>query len=147
MRIVVASDHRGFDLKSRVVRYLQELGHEVGDEGPHEMKMVDYPDYARLVGVKVSAGEADRGVLICGTGIGMAIAANKFARVRAATCHDELTAEIGRRHNDVNVLCLSGDMFGQRPIEGILRKWLETPFEGGRHQRRLEKIGQSEQAS
>jgi ribose 5-phosphate isomerase B len=101
---------------------------------------VDYTDFAEVVSRKVSRGEAERGILICGTGIGMAITANKFPGVRAATAHDVLTAEMCRRHNDVNVLCLSGDMLGERPIDDMISIWINTPFEGGRHARRLDKI-------
>ena len=101
---------------------------------------VDYPDIAARVSRKVSQGEADRGILICGTGLGMCIAANKFPGVRAAPCHDDLTAEMSRRHNDSNVLCLSADLLGERLIDRMIELWLTTPFEGGRHARRVEKI-------
>jgi ribose 5-phosphate isomerase B len=101
---------------------------------------VDYPDIAAEVAGKVSSGTVDRGILLCCTGVGMAIAANKLAGVRAATCHDEVTAEMSRRHNDLNVLCLSAEMIGQELQEKMLRTWLETPFEGGRHQARVQKI-------
>ncbi len=144
MKVAVGSDHRGFHLKNRILETLQELGHHVADVGACDSQRVDYTDFAHVVGEQVSNGIVDRGILICGTGIGMAITANKFPRVRAATCHDELTAEMCRRHNDVNVLCLSGDMLGERPIDGIIEVWLNTDFEGGRHARRLEKIAQIE---
>jgi ribose 5-phosphate isomerase B len=123
---------------------LRQLGHEVTDVGAQGTESVDYPDIASTVSGKVSRGEVDRGILVCGTGIGMSIAANKFRGVRAATCHDEVTAEISRRHNDVNVLCLSGDMLGERPIDTLVRVWLEAEFEGGRHARRLQKISEFE---
>lgn len=145
MKISIGSDHRGLHLKGKLIPLLEDLGHEVADVGTHDGKSVDYPDYAARVAGDVSRGESDRGILICGTGIGMSIAANKFPHVRAATVHDELEAEMCRRHNDVNVLCLSGDMLGERPIDGMIRLWLNTEFEGGRHQRRLEKIQQFEQ--
>jgi ribose 5-phosphate isomerase B len=119
---------------------LREAGHEVEDAGTCESQQVDYTDFAEVVSRKVSRGEAERGILICGTGIGMAITANKFPGVRAATAHDVLTAEMCRRHNDVNVLCLSGDMLGERPIDDMISIWINTPFEGGRHARRLDKI-------
>lgn len=144
MKIAIGNDHRGFNLKAKLIPILQEMGHQVEDVGTLEAKSVDYPDFATLVAKKVSAGEVHRGVLICGTGIGMSIAANKFPGVRAATVHDELEAEMCRRHNNVNVLCLSGDMLGERPIEGMIRIWLNTEFEGGRHQRRLDKIQELE---
>jgi ribose 5-phosphate isomerase B len=140
MKIALGCDHRGYQLKGRLEKSLREAGHEVIDLGTNDAERVDYTDYAEAVSQKVCNGEADRGVLICGTGIGMAIAANKFPGVRAATVHDELTAEMCRRHNDVNVLCLSGDMLGQRPIDTMVDIWLKTPFEGGRHARRVDKI-------
>ena len=110
MKIAIASDHRGYHLKEKVISLLKAKGHEVVDDGPATDESVDYPDFAALVASKVSSGAVDRGILICGTGIGMAIAANKFPRVRAAACVDEVTAELSRRHNDLNVLCLSGDL-------------------------------------
>jgi ribose 5-phosphate isomerase B len=140
MRVALGSDHRGYQLKGRVANLLEELGHEVLDVGTDDGQQVDYTDYAEAVSRKVAGGEVDRGVLICGTGIGMAIAANKFPGVRAATIHDELSAEMCRRHNDVNVICLSGDMLSERPIDTMIDIWLKTPFEGGRHARRVEKI-------
>ena len=145
MKIAIASDHRGFHLKERVISLLKAKGHEVLDDGPSSEASVDYPDFAALVAKKVSSGEAERGILICGTGIGMAIAANKFAGVRAAACVDEVTAELSRRHNDLNVLCLSGDLLSSRITERVVEVWLDTAFEGGRHERRVEKIRQLEQ--
>jgi ribose 5-phosphate isomerase B len=109
MRIAIASDHRGVHIKAKLVQLLSAAGHQVEDYGTHGDQSVDYPDYAALVSQAVASSAADRGILICGTGIGMAIAANKFPGVRAATCYDEVMAEICRRHNDVNVLCLPGD--------------------------------------
>ncbi|MCA9149094.1 MAG: ribose 5-phosphate isomerase B [Planctomycetales bacterium] len=144
MRIAVGSDHRGYQLKGRLDQMLAGLGHDVVDVGTCDGERVDYTDFAEAVARKVASGEADRGILICGTGIGMAITANKFPGVRAATAHDELTAEMCRRHNDVNVLCLSGDMLAERPIDNMINVWLQTEFEGGRHARRVEKIRQLE---
>ena len=140
MKIALGSDHRGYQLKGRLVSRLKELGHSVTDAGTYDCQQVDYTDYAEAVSTQVASGEVDRGILICGTGIGMAIAANKFPGVRAATIHDELSAEMCRRHNDVNVICLSGDMLGERPIDAMIEIWLRTEFEGGRHARRVEKI-------
>mgnify|MGYP001827819201 CR=1 FL=1 len=140
MKIAIGCDHRGFRLKQRLAKLLQEMGHEVIDLGPQDGERADYTDYAELVSQRVADHDVDRGILICGTGIGMAITANKFPGVRAATAHDELTAEMCRRHNDVNVLCLSGDMLGERPIDTMINTWLRTDFEGGRHARRLDKI-------
>ncbi len=144
MRIAVGSDHRGFQVKQRLIKLLAEWGHEVRDEGTHNSDSVDYPDIAGAVGSQVAQGDVQRGILICGTGIGMAIAANKFQGVRAATCHDEMTAEMCRRHNDVNVLCLSGDLLGERNIDSLVEIWLNTDFEGGRHARRVQKISEFE---
>ena len=144
MRIAIGSDHRGFNVKSKLVELLQQLGHQVEDVGTHSGESVDYPDFAAAVAQGVSCGDNDRGILICGTGIGMAITANKFPGVRAAMCQDELTAEVSRRHNDANVLCLSGDLLGERNLDGLVQVWLETEFEGGRHARRLEKISDLE---
>src|SRR4029079_3265645 len=144
MKVAIASDHRGFHLKERVIAQLKAQGHEVIDDGPSSDASVDYPDFAALVAKKISAGQADRGILICGTGIGMAIAANKFKGVRAAACVDEVTAELSRRHNDLNVLCLSGDLLSSRSTERLVEIWMKTDFEGGRHERRVEKIRQLE---
>lgn len=144
MRIAIGSDHRGFQLKEQIIGMLRSKGHEVLDEGTCGAESVDYPDFAVLVAKKVSQGVAERGVLICGTGIGMAITANKFSGVRAAPCNDEVTAEISRRHNNLNVLCLSADMLSPRTVERMVEVWLATPFEGGRHERRVEKIQQLE---
>ncbi|OHB81072.1 MAG: ribose 5-phosphate isomerase B [Planctomycetes bacterium RBG_16_64_10] len=140
MRISIGSDHRGFRLKDRLITLLKAQGHDVTDEGTHNADSVDYPDYAARVAQRVGRQEADRGILVCGTGIGMTIAANKFAGVRAAPCYDELTAELSRRHNDVNVLCLSADMLSHRLVDRLVETWLKTDFEGGRHARRVKKI-------
>ena len=144
MRIAIGSDHRGYHLKEKLANILTTKGHQVSNEGTSVTEAVDYPDFAAIVAKKVSDGVVDRGILICGTGIGMAITANKFPRVRAAACTDEVTAEISRRHNDLNVLCLSADMLSPRNVERMVELWLETEFEGGRHLRRVEKIQQIE---
>jgi len=140
MRIAVGSDHRGYAVKVKILELLKRLGQEAIDAGTYDTASVDYPDIAAIVAHKVSAGEVERGILICGTGIGMCIAANKILGVRAAPCHDDLTAEMSRRHNDLNVLCLSADMLGEKLIDRMIEIWLKTPFEGGRHARRVEKI-------
>ena len=140
MRVALGSDHRGYSIKARIAQELASKGLEVIDCGTTSDVAVDYPDFAVLVAKLVSQGEVDRGVLICGTGIGMAITANKFPGIRAATCADEITAEMCRRHNDVNILCLPGDLLGDRPIGDLIRIWIETPFDGGRHERRVKKI-------
>ena len=140
MKIAVASDHRGFEVKGKILSVVRDLGHEAVDLGPEVAESVDYPDFAAKVAGAVSDGKVDRGILICGTGIGMAIAANKFHGVRAASCHDDLTAEMSRRHNDANVLCLSADLLGDRLVNRMVEIWLNTEFEGGRHARRVDKI-------
>jgi ribose 5-phosphate isomerase B len=145
MRIAIGTDHRGYAIRSKVIELVERLGHEVEDMGTFGPDAVDYPDIASAVSQKVSRGEVDRAILVCGTGLGMCIAANKFHGVRAAPCHDDLTAEMSRRHNDANVLCLSADLLGERLIDRMVELWLSTAFEGGRHARRVEKIQQLEQ--
>jgi ribose 5-phosphate isomerase B len=145
MRIAIGTDHRGFSIRSMVIELAQRLGHEVEDMGTHSEEAVDYPDIASAVAGKVSRSEVDRGILVCGTGLGMCIAANKFPGVRAAPCHDDLTAELSRRHNDLNVLCLSGDMLGERLVDHLVEIWLKTEFAGERHKRRVRKIYEMEQ--
>jgi ribose 5-phosphate isomerase B len=145
MRVAIGSDHRGVEVRKKIHELLARLGHQVDDEGTFSCESVDYPDIAAAVARKVSQSQADRGILICGTGIGMAIAANKLPGVRAAPVHDDLTAEMSRRHNDTNVLCLSADMLGERLIDRMVETWLKTEFEGGRHARRVDKIRALEQ--
>ena len=141
MRISIGADHRGHALKQRLVPWLRSLGHEVADEGATSADSTDYPDYAAKVAHKVSAGQADRGVLVCATGVGMCITANKVHGVRATTVPDEEVAQLSRQHNDVNVACLSGDRLDESSAQRVLQTWLTTPFEGGeRHIRRIEKI-------
>jgi ribose 5-phosphate isomerase B len=144
MKIAVASDHRGYAVKGKILALIAELGHQAVDMGTDSSESVDYPDFGAKVARAVSAKEVDRGILICGTGIGMCIIANKYPGVRACTCHDDLTAEMSRRHNDANVLCLSADLLGDRLVNRMVEIWLKTEFEGGRHARRVEKIGQLE---
>lgn len=145
MKIAIGSDHRGFEAKERVKSLLTELGMEVIDHGARSRDSCDYPDLAILVARDVAEDRAQRGVLICGTGLGMSITANKVPGVRAALCHDELTAQFSRRHNDANVLCLAGDLVGDALIRRMVQVWLQTDFEGGRHARRLSKISDFEQ--
>ena len=140
MKIAIASDHRGVKIKNRLVQSLQASGYEMLDQGTESDQPVDYPDYARVVAEKVSRGDAELGILICGTGIGMSIAANKFDGVRAASCYDEVMVEMSRRHNNVNVLCLPADLIGDRPVDDLVKMWLKTEFDGGRHLQRIEKI-------
>lgn len=144
MKIAIGSDHRGFEAKERIVSLLQELGHEVADRGAKSRQSCDYPEYAIAVGEDVSQGRADLGILLCGSGLGVSITANKVCGVRAALCHDELTAQMSRRHNDANVLCLPADLVGEALIRSMIRVWLQTDFEGGRHGRRVGQIGEYE---
>ncbi len=144
MKIAVGSDHRGFETKLKVINALRQWDHQVEDLGAFTHDSCDYPDFAFKVAQLVGEGKVDRGVLICGTGIGMCIAANKIPGVRAALCHDSITVEMSRRHNDANILCLSADLLGEELIERMLKIWVETAFEGGRHQRRVEKIARWE---
>ncbi len=138
--ILIASDHAGFALKHHVIKFLTGLGHEVRDLGVDSERSVDYPDFAHRLALAVSAGEAERGILICGTGLGMSMAANRHPGIRAALCHDAYTAEMARRHNDANVLCMGGRTTGPAVAEQMTAIFLATPFEGGRHQRRVGKI-------
>ena len=140
MKIAIGSDHRGFEIKQKLVELVRGLGHDVADAGPPDTQSVDYPDYAFQVAEMVATQSAQRGVLICGTGIGMSIAANKVPGIRAALCLDPVTAGISRRHNDANVLCLGGDLITADQAVRILRVWIKTEFDGGRHSRRLQKI-------
>lgn len=140
MRVAFASDHAGVDLKTLLITHAREQGYEVTDLGPNDVQAVDYPDYAHRLAHSIVSGEAERGVLICGTGIGMCITANRHHGVRAALCHDAFTAEVARRHNDANVLCLGGRTTGVAVALQIMEIFLRTPFDGGRHARRVEKI-------
>lgn len=140
MIIALGADHRGCDVSKHVAAKLQQAGHEVRIPIELQEDSVDYPDYAAAVGKLVGSGEAGRGVLICGSGIGMSIAANKVKGVRAALVSDELGARMSRAHNDANVLCVSADLLSAPDINQIVKVWLEEEFEGGRHQRRVDKI-------
>lgn len=144
MKIAVASDHAGYELKQAVVDLLEEQGHEALDLGTDSDSSVDYPDYAIEVATRVAGGEADRGVLICGTGLGMCITANKVAGVRAVGPCDTEQAEMSRRHNDANVLCLGQRSLAMPAALEIATVWLQTPFDGGRHSRRLDIIAELE---
>ncbi|MDX9835143.1 MAG: ribose 5-phosphate isomerase B, partial [Desulfobulbus sp.] len=136
MKIAVGSDHGGYALKQEVVRYLAGGGHEVNDVGVVSEDSVDYPDFAERVCVEVEEGRSTRGILICGTGIGMSMAANRHRQIRAALCHEAFTARMSRTHNDANVLCLGGRVLGPSLALDIVQVWLETEFAGGRHLRR-----------
>lgn len=140
MKIAIGSDHRGFEAKERIKALLHELGASIVDHGTNSRDACDYPDLALAVARQVASGEADRGILLCGSGVGMSITANKVRGIRAALCHDDLTVQLSRRHNDANVLCMPADLVGDALMKSMVRTWLETDFEGGRHARRVGKI-------
>ena len=142
--IIIGADHAGFALKEGLKGFLKEKGWEVLDAGTYSSDAVDYPDFARPVAENISSGRIVRGVLVCGSGVGMSIAANRFPGVRAALCLDEETARLSRRHNDSNILILAGRKTDLHAAEGIVGAWLETEFEAGRHQARLGKITEIE---
>jgi len=139
-KIAIASDHAGRELKEDLKEFLVSLGVEVTDMGVNDDKSVDYPDYGIPLSEKVSKGEIPRGVLVCGTGIGMSILANKFRNVRAALVSDVFSARMAKEHNDANILVIGGRISGKGIAREMLKVWLETKFEGGRHQKRLDKI-------
>lgn len=140
MKVIIASDHGGFNLKSAVVKNLKNNGIDVTDFGPDNTDSVDYPDYAKPVAEKVAGGEYDRGILICGTGIGMSIAANKVKGIRCALVHDTFSAHATREHNNSNMLAMGERVIGQGLAEDIVNIWLNTEYEGGRHETRICKI-------
>ena len=144
MKVIIASDHAGLELRRELVSALQALGVEVDDVGPTTNASVDYPDFARTVCKAVAAGHYPYGVLVCGTGIGMSITANKYRGIRAALCTSEFEARMTRAHNDANVLCLGQRVIGAGLARSIVEAFLATPFEGGRHQKRLDKIREAE---
>jgi ribose 5-phosphate isomerase B len=145
MKIAIGNDHRGVTHKQRIAEILRGAGHEVLDLGATTSAPgVDYPDYAIPVAEAVTEHNAERGILICATGHGMCIAANKVRGIRAVNCRDVLDAEMSRLHNDANVMCLAADLLGEELMERMIKKWLETPFEEGRHKRRLEKVAKYE---
>ncbi len=145
MKIAIGSDHRGYLLKEQIEQTLTDGGHEIRDVGAHSEKSVDYPDLARVVSDLVGQGEYERGILVCGSGIGMSIAANKRRGVRAALCTSLALAELSRRHNDSNVLCLGSQNQSAVDALQMVDVWLKTEFEGGRHSARLEKIRKMEE--
>ena len=139
-KLAIASDHAGVELKEEIKKLLPELGYHFDDFGADGFESVDYPDYAKAVAEKVSSGEYEKGILFCGSGVGMAIVANKFPHVRAVQANDIYTAVMSRKHNDTNILALAGRVTGKELSKEIVKAWLETPFEGGRHEKRLIKI-------
>lgn len=142
MKIAIASDHAGYRLKSVIINHFRE--HDFNDVGTHSEDSCDYPDYAKLAGEEVVSGRAEAGIVICGTGVGISIAANKVKGIRAALCFNEFMAEMSRRHNNANVLALGSRVIGEDLALRITEVWLKTGFDGGRHERRVEKIGKIE---
>ncbi len=140
MKIAIGSDHGGFELKKLLVAKLSSLGHEVSDLGCDSDTSVDYSDFADQVCAQVLDGKAQSGILVCGTGIGMSMAANRHRGIRAALCHNEYTARLSREHNDANILCLGDRVLGKGLAESIVDVWLRSSFAGGRHQRRIDKF-------
>ncbi|BAT71334.1 ribose 5-phosphate isomerase B [Thermosulfidibacter takaii ABI70S6] len=146
MRVAIASDHGGYRLKEFVKSVVQQLGCDIVDFGTYSEDSVDYPEFAAKVAKAIIEKEVDRGILICGTGIGMSIVANRFPGIRAALCHDVYTARMSRQHNDANILVLGGRVLTPEVAEEIVKVWLSEEFEGGRHERRLGKLQEIEKA-
>ena len=144
MKIALGSDHAGFELKEKIKQHLVSSGIQVDDEGTHSAESVDYPDFARRVGESIVQKRADLGILVCGTGIGMSMAANKVSGIRAAKVSNEFEAEMAREHNDANVLALGARVIDEPTAIKVVDKWLQTTFAGGRHQLRVDKIMQIE---
>lgn len=140
MLFAIGSDHAGYDLKNEIIKMLKELGHDYIDYGTNSIKSVDYPDFGKKVSITISRGKADRGILICGTVIGMTIVANKFKNVRASLCNELFTAKMSRLHNDANILVMGSKIVGIDLAKEIVTTWINTPFEGDRHCNRLRKI-------
>ena len=146
MTLAIGCDHGGFELKEELLSLLRELNIDLIDYGTDSQKSVDYPDFGKKVSEAVSSGSSDKGILICGTGIGMSIVANRFPKVRASLCNDLFTAKMSRLHNDANILVLGGRVIGKGLAKEIVKIWLSTPFEGERHSARLNKIIQIEES-
>lgn len=140
MKVAIGCDHAGITMKNEIIPVLEELGIEWEDSGTKSEESCDYPDFGERVSEAVSNGRVDRGILVCGTGIGMSIVANKFPGVRAALCHEDYSAKMSRLHNDANLLVLPGRIIDSKVAGDIVKVWFKTDFEGGRHQRRLDKI-------
>jgi len=138
VKVAIGCDHGGIDLKKNIIAVLRELGHEVEDQGSNSSDSVDYPNYAKLVTTLVKEGVCERGILICGTGIGMSMAANRIPGIRAALCHEMFSARMSREHNDANILCLGARVTGPGLAQEIVRTWMTSDFSGGRHQRRID---------
>ncbi len=140
MKFYIACDHAGFNIKDRVKEIVKSLGHTIIDLGTNSNERVDYPDFAHKLSLEVLNDEGSYGILICGTGIGMSLSANKHKGIRAALCYDAYTAKMARAHNDANVLCFGERVVGLGEVESIIESWCKTPFEGGRHANRVKKI-------
>ena len=140
MKIIIGSDHAGFELKTSLVKRLKAAGYEIEDVGTHSTESVDYPDFAAAVGRRVADQSDDLGILVCRTGLGMSIAANKIQGVRAAPVTSERLADLCREHNDANVLCLGADLVAAEQADSIVRRFVQARYEGGRHERRLRKV-------
>lgn len=139
-KIAIGSDHGGFNLKNKIIKFLEENGHEVKDYGTYSTESCDYPVYAKAVAKSVANGENEKGILVCGSGIGVSIAANKVKGVRAALCHESHSAMLSRLHNNANVLCLGERITGESLALDIVDVWLKSEYEGGRHQRRIDML-------
>jgi ribose 5-phosphate isomerase B len=142
MKVAIGADHGGFDLKQKIILLLKKLNHEIYDAGCHSNQSVDYPQFADAVCESIIAGDSEVGILVCGTGIGMSMAANRNRKIRAANCHNEYTARMSREHNNANILCIGARVLGEAVVEEIIRVWLETEFAGGRHQQRIQQYSE-----
>jgi ribose 5-phosphate isomerase B len=140
LAVIIGCDHAAIELKTKIKKYLAALDIQVEDVGTHSPSSVDYPDFGQAVASRVASAEFARGILLCGTGIGMSICANRYANVRAALCNDLFSCQMSRKHNDANVLVIGARVVGEALALAMVQTWLETPFEGGRHQERLTKI-------
>lgn len=145
MKIILGADHGGYELKNNVAEWLKTQGHQIKDVGTFSPESVDYPDYAKIVGEEVVKGNFDKGILVCGSGVGISIAANKVKGVRAVLCHDVVMARLSREHNDTNIIAMGGRFIAKDLAYEILNVWLNTEFSGGRHARRIEKISSLEE--
>ena len=145
MKIAIASDHVGIELKPTIIEYLKELGHEVEDFGPQSSERTDYPKYGKTVAEEVAGGKADAGILICGTGVGISISANKVKGIRAVVCSEPYSAQLSKEHNNTNVLAFGSRVIGSELAKMIVKAWLDAEFEGGRHANRVNMIGEIEE--
>lgn len=145
MKIILGADHGGYELKNNIAEWLKTQGHQIKDVGTFSPESVDYPDYAKIVGEEVVKGNFDKGILVCGSGVGISIAANKVKGVRAVLCHDVVMAKLSREHNDTNIIAMGGRFIAKDLAYEILNVWLNTEFSGGRHAKRIEKISSLEE--